>query len=99
LSEQYRNRATGDNGLASNLIMLNNGLEIWQQRLELASQSNEIFNKQKSEKLKLTDSDWIVLYQSLDEWSEFIKKASLAVGNPLKELDELNPKNVKNTEV
>jgi hypothetical protein len=90
---------TGENGLASNLIMLNNGLEIWQQRLELASQTGDLSNKQKSEKLKLSESDWIVLYQSLDEWSEFLKKGSLAVGNQLKELDELNPKNVKNPEV
>jgi hypothetical protein len=99
LCEQYRNRTTGENGLAGNLIMLNNGLEIWQQRLELASQAHDLTNKSKSEKLKLSESDWVMLYQSLDEWTEFLKKASLAVGNQLKDLDELNPKNVNNPDV
>ena len=91
ICEQYRNRATGDNGLANNLIMLNNSLEIWQQKLELATQSSEVINKQKLDKLKITNADWTVFYQSIDEWIDHARKAMLSTGNPLKEIDELKP--------
>ena len=84
--------------------MLNNALEIWQQRFELAVQSFEtkkknsenndnLSNVSNQNKLKITDNDWQVFFQSIEEWLEYTRKALLAIGNPLKEIDDLKPKN------
>jgi hypothetical protein len=108
LCEQYRNRVTGENGLATNMIVLNNSLEFWQQRLELAAsqfqqqQDGSNSNSSKSNgitltatttstntKIKFSDADWQIIYQSIDEWQDLTKKAEIAIGNPLKEIDDL----------
>lgn len=86
---------SGDNGVANNMILFNNGLEIWQQRLELAAASSggggEKATKSENNKLKLTDADWLVFYQSFDEWFEYLKRGLMSVGNPLKDLDDTKP--------
>lgn len=77
LHEQYRNRSTGDNGLLKCLIGLNNGLDLWNQKFNF-----HIEGKNGKNKVKITDGEWPMLYQVVDEWCEYINKAKSVVGLP-----------------
>jgi hypothetical protein len=80
LHEQYRTRSTGDNGLLKCLIGLNNGLDLWNQKFHF-----HIEGKNGKNKVKITDGEWSILYQIVDEWCDFINKAKNFVGVSLKD--------------
>ena len=80
LHEQYRNRSTGDNGLLKCMINLNNGLDMWHQKLNF-----HIEGKNGKNKVKIAEGEWPILYALVDEWMDFINKAKKSVGVPLKE--------------
>ena len=80
LHEQYRTRSSGDNGLLKTLISLNNGFDLWHQKLHF-----HIEGKNGKNKVRITDGEWSILYQIIDEWCEFVNRIKNFIGVPLKD--------------
>lgn len=86
LHDQYRVRSTGDNGLLRNILALNNGFDHWQAKLAANTQ-----DKLGKNKAKITESEWILFYQSFDEWIEIIGRTINFIGKSMTEENQPTP--------
>lgn len=86
LHEQYRVRTCGDNGMSKSLTNFVNGLDVWIQKL-----STHMLNEFAKTKIKVGEAEWQALYQSFDDWFEFLNKAFNVLGNPLLETNDSKP--------
>jgi hypothetical protein len=69
-----------------------NGLDVWVQKLTSAQLSNINNNNGKNtNKNKLGEQEWAALYQSFDEWFDFLDKTYESIGVPVKDVTDSKP--------
>lgn len=85
MHDHYRNRIGGDNGISKYLSTLNNGLDVWFQKV-----STQILNENGKSKTKITEAEWLNFYQAIDELVDCTSKIEQCVGYPLKDFIELS---------
>ncbi len=92
LHEQYRNRASGDNGLSRNYSILNSGIDLWIQKL-----SSQLLNEKSGKfKTKLDEAEWSAFLNAIDEWQDCLQLALKAIGWPLRQNTDLKPTSALN---
>lgn len=72
-----------------------NGLDVWVQKLTSAQFSNSNNNNgnaaKNTNKNKLGEQEWAALYQSFDEWFDFLDKTYESIGLPVKDVTDSKP--------
>lgn len=86
LHEQYRNRASGDNGLSKYYSILNGGLDLWIQKF-----TSQILSEKSGKRGKQSDTDWLSFTQAIDDWQEALQLALKSLGFPLRHVTDLQP--------
>ncbi|XP_053324688.1 axonemal dynein light chain domain-containing protein 1 isoform X2 [Spea bombifrons] len=82
LSEQYRRRVEGENGVAGALVTFCGSLESWSQQLYSL----------KAAPHGIRESDWLNVYQQIPEWITLADRALCLIGSPSSgEEPTLNP--------